>query len=124
MNEYSPITVCGDRALTVDVKTVAMQSGPGQPIFYVNYYQLVLKNPEVIGYFISRGAIAQYELNSNGEYILELGAETTGSNAYYGVRAGRSITVKIEGGSVALAAYSPAQQGSQLMAEFDFRDCR
>jgi hypothetical protein len=122
--KFSPINICGERALVVDKRVDLYSSGRGQPTQEHNSYQLVLKNKDIIEYFKSTGAIKETEVNSQGEFLLNLTAEKNSASEFYGVTRGISFTVKLQDGAVALAAYSPSHDGSRLLADFFFTDCR
>ena len=121
---YSAIKVCGDRALVVDQKEILIRTSRGDRGTLQKYQQLVLTNKEIIRDFISRGAIDPVELNYKGEFIVELTKESYSDSEFYGIRAGKTTTVKLYGNQVALAVYSHVNDGSRLLADFFFTNCR
>jgi len=121
---FTPMSICGDRSLVVDKKEILEQHDRGGPIIKKSYYQLVLKNEEIIRDFLSKGAIAPSELNSKGEFNLNIAQEQFTNTQFYGTSYGRSTVIKIlNDHEISLKIFSPSFQGSQLLADFNFNDC-
>lgn len=122
---YQPIAVCGDRALVIDRAQetyVVDRTGRTETR---TYYQLVLKNQEIIRDFIGRGAINPVEVNGKGEFIVSLVQETFSNTQFYGIRAGNITTIKLQNGSkIELKTFSSPSYGSNELANFNFTDCR
>jgi hypothetical protein len=120
---FSPIAVCGNRSLVIDSRTITYQTDRGGRTRTDSYYQVVLKNDDVVRDFISKGAIGTNEVNSKGEFLHDIVRES--QNKFYGVSTGRTTTVeKVGEHSLSLKTFAPAQYGSYLMADFTFNDCQ
>ncbi|MEK6706337.1 MAG: hypothetical protein AABZ06_11165 [Bdellovibrionota bacterium] len=94
---------------------------------YRDYYQVVLGDREILRDFIAKGAIPSdaMEIHSDGEFVTGLAPDHGSTTEFYSTFAGgRTLTVKLYGGVVVLAVYSPSRENSQLLANFVFRDCR
>ena len=124
-DHFKPMAICGDRALVIDSKEITRTVDRSGRVERNTYYQSVLTNPEVIRYFLSTGAISPEELNSYGEFIVELSKDQFSNSQYHGMRKGKVIELTINNyNSINLKVNSPIFDGSNEMANFTFNDCR
>ena len=70
LNSYSPIVTCGNGDFEVDSMTYQTQTDRGGDTVMETSYQFVLRNQRIIQDFETQGAIASFEVNSRGEFIL------------------------------------------------------
>ena len=123
--EYKPIAICGNNALVIDQARESVVVSRAGTIENRVYYQLVLKDQEIVRDFISKGAIYSNQINSKGEFILGIGAETYSNTQFYGMSTGHTTTVKLlNDGIIELKTFSNITGDTPELANFIFKDCR
>ena len=70
--QFQPMKVCGDRALVIDRRDEVITVDRAGNREHRTYYQLVLKDRNIIQDFISKGALDSHIINRKGELIANL----------------------------------------------------
>lgn len=118
---YEPIVKCGvsDSAGSTEIDNMYVVRG-GQ---YIN--QLVIRNKNILNYFISQQAIYSGELNQHGEFVLQNGLG--GDNGFYLALNNRYFTLLPEGAGYRLKVQLIGDNRIDLvktLADFYFEDCK
>jgi hypothetical protein len=122
---YRPLAICGDRDLVIDQASQIIVTDRAGTTRTQTSYQMVLKNDEIIGDFISKGAFRNAEVKNKGEILLNLTAEAYSNTQFYGVSTGNVTTVKVlDRSTIEVKTFSSPSYGSRELAEFTFEDCR
>jgi hypothetical protein len=125
---WKPLVQCGPQgeqvAFEVDTLTSYFSDCRGCRDTAHTYYQMVLRNSDVISYFESEKAIFSQQINSKGEFIIGAGAfYFNGPNSFYGMDWGitKTANISFDKSSVSFNAYD---SHGNLLANFNFNDCR
>jgi hypothetical protein len=104
---WAPITACQTNVLDMAWKN----SSPA-------YYQMVVRDPNILNQFITLGAIAKTDVNERGEFVLEL--DYSGNNEFYFETENRKYYVWMKNSEMLLEARNGE---GQRITDWVFRSC-
>lgn len=119
--KYNSIKDCGNGSFVIDQKIELESAGRGQRTLEKKYYQIVLRNSEIIADFKSKNALNSNQLNTKGELVREMVKNESGQlYSFYD----REVvyTVDIFDGAVSLKAFK--RNSGEILADFYFNNCK
>jgi hypothetical protein len=119
--QYNAIKDCGSGSFVIDQKIELESAGRGRPTIEKKYYQIVLRNADVIADFKFKNAVNSNQLNAKGELVREVVKNESGQ--FYSFYDREVVyTVDVFDGAVSFKAFK--RQSGEFLADFYFNSCK